>query len=206
MSLPRTVWRVAAALFLTAACGKEKEPAKGRVLVEDDKPAPAQTLGVLAVDFKCESVVAPETVEAAVGKPLETIDTSFTPPQGVAKPCQYGSSIPDQPEEWSWDLDCRERAMDDGARLMAEHGTKPGAKAVLVGRSGLDHSGVQLIFFDDDAPCYVRVNGPSEAGRLALARAIAEGLTRHNAPGKVSFIEVETGEMQPESGSSGEKK
>ena len=206
MSLPRTVWRVAAALLLTAACGKEKEPARGRVLVEDDKPAPARTLGVLAVDFKCESVVAPETVEAAVGKPLEPIDTAFTPPQGVAKPCQYGSAIPEQPEEWSWDLDCRERAMADGARLMAEHGTKPGAKAVLVGRTGLDHSGVQLIFFDDDAPCYVRVNGPGEAERLALARAIAEGLTRHNAPGKVSFVEVETGEMQPEKNASGEKK
>lgn len=205
MSLPRTVWRVAAALFLTAACGKEKEPAKGRVLVEDDKPPPAQTLGVLAVDFKCESVVTPETVEAAVGKPLEPMDSSFTPPQGVAKPCGYASAIPEQPEEWSWDLDCRERAMEDGARLMAEHGTKPGAKAVLVGRSGLDHSNVQLIFFDDDAPCYVRVNGPGEAERLALARAIADGLTRRNAPGKVSFVEVETGEMKPEPGPGGEK-
>lgn len=206
MSLPRTVLRVAAALFLVAACGREKETAKGRVLVEDDRPPPAQTLGVLAVDFKCDSVVAPETVEAAVGKPLEPIDSGFTPPQGVAKPCGYVSSIPEQPEEWSWDLDCRERAMEDGKRLMAEHGTKPGAKAVLVGRSGLDHSNVQLIFFDDDAPCYVRVNGPGEAERLALARAIADGLTRRNAPGRVSFVEVETGEMQPGSGASGEKK
>jgi hypothetical protein len=187
-----------ALVCLAAACGKEKEPAKGRILVEDDRPAPTQTLGVLAVDFKCESVIAPETVEAAVGKPLDPVDSGFTPPQGVAKPCHYVSAIPEQPEEWSWDIDCRERAMDDGARLMAEHATKPGAKAVLVGRSGLDHSSAQLIFFDDDAPCYVRVNGPGEAERLALARAIADGLNRRNAPGKVSFVEVKTDEMKPE--------
>ena len=213
MSVARTACRVAAALWLSAAaaCGKEKEPAKGRVLVEDDEPAPIQALGVLAVDYKCESVIAPETVEAAVGKPLDPVVSDFTPPQGVPKPCQYASAIPEQPEDWSWDLDCRERAMDDGARLMAEHATKPGAKAVLVGRSGLDHSGVQLIFFDDDAPCYVRVNGPGEAERLALARAIADGLTRRNAPGKVSFVEVKTGEMKtgdvpPEPDPDGEKK
>jgi len=202
MSARRTFCGLAGLLFwLAAGCGKEKEPAKGRVLVEDDKPAPTQAIGVLAVDFKCESVVSPETVEAAVGKPLEPVDSGFTPPQGVAKPCQYVSAIPEQPEDWSWDLDCRERAMKDGASLMAEHAQKPGAKAVLVGRSGLDHSNVQLIFFDDDAPCYVRVNGPGEAERLALARAIADGLTRRNAPGRVSFVEVKTGEMKPESGS-----
>lgn len=190
----------AAALVLPAACGKEQEEKKAPILVEDDKPAPAQAMGVLAVDFKCESVIAPETVEAAVGKPLEPFDSGFTPPQGVAKPCQYASAIPEQPEEWSWDIDCRERAMKDGASLMAEHGTKPGAKAVMVGRSGLDHSSAQLIFFDDDAPCYVRVNGPGEAERLSLARAIADGLNRRNAPGKVSFVEVTTGEMKAGSG------
>lgn len=211
MSVRRTVWGVAAALWLASSCSKDKEPAKGRVLVEDDEPAPIQALGVLAVDFKCESVVAPETVEAAVGKPLDPVDTNFTPPQGVPEPCQYASAIPEQPEDWSWDIDCRDRAANDGARLMAEHATKPGAKAVLVGRSGLDHSGVQLIFFDDDAPCYVRVNGPGEAERLALARAIADGLTRRNAPGKVSFVEVKTGEMKtgdvpPEPDPDGEKK
>ena len=190
----------AAALLLPAACGKEKEQKKAPLLVEDDKPAPAQAMGVLAVDFKCASVIAPETVEAAVGKPLDPSESGFTPPQGVAKPCLYASAIPEQPEEWSWDIDCRERAMKDGARLMAEHGTKPGAKAVMVGRSGLDHSSSQLIFFDDDAPCYVRVNGPGEAERLSLARAIADGLNRHNAPGKVSFVEVTTGEMKTGSG------
>ncbi len=205
------MWGIAAALWLASSCSKEKEPAKRRVLVEDDKPAPIQSLGVLAVDFKCESVIAPETVEAAVGKPLDPVVSDFTPPQGVAKPCQYASAIPEQPEDWSWDIDCRDRAANDGARLMAEHAAKPGAKAVLVGRSGLDHSGVQLIFFDDDAPCYVRVNGPGEAERLALARAIADGLTRRNAPGKVSFVEVKTGEMKtgdvpPEPDPDGEKK
>ena len=193
------------ALVVAAACGKEKEPAKARVLVEDDKEAPARAMGVLAVDFKCESVIAPEAVEAAVGKPLDPVDSGFTPPQGVAKPCLYASAIAEQPEEWSWDIDCRERAMKDGARLMAEHGTKPGARPVLVGRSGLDHSGAQLLFFDDDAPCYVRVNGPGEAERLALARAIADGLNRHNAPGKVSFVEVTTGEMTPGSDTTGDE-
>jgi hypothetical protein len=202
MRVARTAWPLAAALSLAVGCSKDKEPAKGRVLVEDDKPAPVQAIGVLAVDFKCESVVSTEAVEAAVGKPLDAVDSGFTPPQGVAKPCGYVSAIPEQPEEWSWDLDCRERAMDDGARLMAEHASKPGAKAVLVGRSGLDHSGVQLIFFDDDAPCYVRVNGPGEAERLALARAIADGLTRRNAPGKVSYVEVKTGDMKPDTGGS----
>jgi hypothetical protein len=194
----RATRSISALAFLAAACGGDKERPKGDLLVEDDRPAPVQVIGVSPTEFKCETVVPLDAVEAAIGRPLEEVQSGFTPAQGLPKPCHYASAIPEQPGEWSFDIDCRERAMTDFNALMAEHATKEGAKAILLGRSGLDHSGFQLLFADDDAPCYVRVNGPGEAERLALGRAVADGLSRRNAPGKVSYVEVTTDQMQPE--------
>jgi hypothetical protein len=53
---------------------------------------------------------------------------------------------------------------------------------VEVGQKAVDHHGQGLLFIDDDAPCYVRVVGPDQAGRLALAQLIAKSLTYQNAP------------------------
>ena len=189
----------AAALLAGGAtgCGKDDDGPKAELLVEDDRRAPVQVLGVSPKDFKCESVAPIDAVEAAIGRPVEYVEPhGFSPPEGVPKPCHYVSALPDQPGEWSFDLDCRERAIADGERLMTRYATEAGSMPVRVGSSGIDHSGSQILFFDDDAPCYARVNGPGAAERLALARVVAEGLTRRNAPGKVSFVEVTTGEMK----------
>ncbi|HLU68835.1 MAG TPA: hypothetical protein VKZ63_21285 [Kofleriaceae bacterium] len=201
---PATVAALAA-LALGSACSKEDKAPAPELLVEDDRTAPVQVLGVSPVDFTCDSIAPLEAVEAAIGRPLELVDAAgFSPPEGVPKPCNYVSALPDMPGEWSFDLDCRERAIGDGERLMAQYATDPEAsgKPIQVGRSGIDHHDSQILFFDDDAPCYVRVNGPGAAERLALARLIADSLNRRNAPGKVSFVEVTTGEMQPGTGAS----
>src|SRR5688572_32738099 len=99
---------VLVAVLALVACGREKKGSKGDLLVEDDRPAPVQVIGISPADFKCELVVPVEAVEAAVGRPLDPIDSGFTPPHGVPKPCHYVSSIPEQPGEWSFDIDCRE--------------------------------------------------------------------------------------------------
>jgi len=56
------------------------------------------------------------------------------------------------------------------------------SKVVAVGARGLDHNGQGILFLDDDAPCYVRVVGPDQDRRLALAQLIATNLTFANAP------------------------
>jgi hypothetical protein len=56
------------------------------------------------------------------------------------------------------------------------------AREVEVGARGLDHHGQGLLFVDDDAPCYVRINGPDADRRLALARHLATALTPRTAP------------------------
>jgi hypothetical protein len=53
---------------------------------------------------------------------------------------------------------------------------------VAVGARALDHHGQGLLFIDDDAPCYVRVVGPSAERRLALAQHVAQKLTLATAP------------------------
>jgi hypothetical protein len=83
---------------------------------------------------------------------------------------------------WSYDIDCRDRALRDAESLMARYQDAPGATEVEVGRRGLDHNNAALLFIDDDAPCYVRVLGPDAEQRLALARLVAAGLTPKNAP------------------------
>ncbi len=182
--MARALSLVLSALLGSACAG---EPDRSTLLVEDETAAPVQLIGVSPLDFRCDLVVNLQSVAGALGRPVEMEASGFTPPAGVPKPCQYVSTAADRPGLWSFDLDCRERALDTGAQLMAEFAVDPGARPVLVGRSGIDHHGVQLLFVDDDAPCYVRVMGPGEAERLALARLVADGLVRSNAPGRVVF-------------------
>ena len=186
------------AIAVTSACSEGKKKRKGDLLVEDDRRAPVATIGVSPLDFECDSVAKLEAIEAIVGRPIEQVASGFAPPAGVPKPCHYVSTVEQEPGEWSFDIDCRERAIDDGNRLMTQYATEAGSVPVRVGRSGIDHHNVQLLFFDDDAPCYVRVNAAKEEERLALAQLIADGLTRRNAPGKVSFVEVTTSDMKVE--------
>ena len=53
---------------------------------------------------------------------------------------------------------------------------------VAVGARALDHHGQGLLFIDDDAPCYVRVVGPTAERRLAVAKHVAQHLTLATAP------------------------
>ncbi len=55
-------------------------------------------------------------------------------------------------------------------------------KRVEVGKRGLDHHGQAILFVDDDAPCFVRVRGPTPENRLKMARLIAKQLTPKTAP------------------------
>ena len=178
-----------AGLGLAAAgCKGHDDPAPGQMLVNDDRPAPAHVLGVSPLDFRCAMVAPLDQVSAALGVPIEKVAAGFAPPAGTPPACTYRSTAADRPGGWSFDIDCRDHALDQGARLMAGFATDPSAKPVRVGHSGLDHHGVQLLFIDDDAPCYVRVIGPGEAQRLALARLIADRLDARTAPGRITFI------------------
>ena len=183
--------RLLLALALVAACSGRRTAGKGTRLAEDDSPASIQVIGVSPLDFRCDLVVNTQEVAEAVGAPVEPFEGGFNPAAGTPKPCHYRSTAADHPGEWSFDMDCRDHALATGDQLMAQFATEPNANArpVLVGRTGLDHSGVQLLFVDDDTPCYVRVMGKGEAERLALARLVADGLVRTNAPGRVTFRE-----------------
>lgn len=183
----RALFALLAAGALTAACSGKRAANKGARLAEDDNPAPIQVIGVSPMDFRCDLVVNVQAVAGAVGTPVETFESGFSPPTGVPKPCHYASTAADRPGEWSFDLDCREHALDTGGQLMAQYAADPSARPVMVGKSGIDHHGIQLLFVDDDTPCYVRIMGKGEAERLALARLVAEGLVRTNAPGRILF-------------------
>lgn len=67
----------------------------------------------------------------------------------------------------------------DAAIVLVQPGT---SMTVDVGAKALDHNDQGLLFIDDDAPCYVRVIGPSADRRLALAKQVAKNLTFMNAP------------------------
>lgn len=114
------------------------------------------------------------------------------------------------PEAWSFDFDCRDnykatadalflqyreinKSRIDAYNTAADAGIPPNdanlvyhqpgaAFDVDVGAKGLDHNDQSILFIDDDAPCYVRVNGPDPVRRLALAKLVAKNLTYVNAP------------------------
>lgn len=203
--------------------------------------AESSTVGIEPALFQCSTVAPLDQVASVLAGEVAEVATHFEPPHGVPRPCAYTRRFGEKQESWSFDMDCRPKALENAAKLMDQYRTqaaqvveaaaaakkaeadrprkpekksgKPARKAdkadkaraddpsaesppepatpiaanaetkeVSVGRSALDHHGQALIFIDDDAPCYVRINGPGEAGRLGLAELIAERLGPENAP------------------------
>jgi hypothetical protein len=121
-----------------------------------------------------------------------------------------GSAAPPAEQSWTFDIDCRPSAKNTADRLFAQYTktskdlvdqynaasaagtletrdggtiTAPeGSRVVDVGASGLDHHGQGLVFWDNDAPCYVRVVGGNGEQRLAVAKYLADKLTLETAP------------------------
>jgi hypothetical protein len=90
---------------------------------------------------------------------------------------------------FSFDLDCRDSARQVAADLMKQYTANAGdagVEKVAIGKRGLDHHGVALIFIDDDTPCHVRVLGPDAEIRKALGGLVAKRLTKKTAPMRLS--------------------
>jgi hypothetical protein len=174
-------------LCALAACEREATTAaRGRVLVEDERPAPIEVVGVSALDFRCDSVAPADAVTTALGA-VTAVEAQMSPPPGVPRTCAYQSTDPARAGLWSFDIDCREGALAAGEALMVELASKEGAQPIRIGRSGIDAAGSVLLFVDDDAPCYVRVLGPDAERRAALARIVSERPEPRTAPGKVRY-------------------
>lgn len=183
---------------LLVACRQESAPASRQAPDE-----PVVLVGVDARDFRCESLLSLAQAGELLGGRARKLESAAPTPIGVPSPCAYlieaqagGSAV-----GWTFDLDCRDGMDARAEALFAQYqrtsaeiaerlategsGTAPGAvsaREVQVGARALDHHGQGLLFVDDDAPCYVRVVGPTPEGRLALATHLARVLTPATAP------------------------
>lgn len=183
------------------ACRQESAPAPRQA-----PEAPIVLVGVDARDFRCDSLLSLDQAGELLGGRARQLESAAPTPIGVPSPCAY--LIEPQAEGsaaagWTFDLDCRDgmdaraealfaqyqRTSAEVAEQVAAEGSgqrsAPGeitAREVQVGARALDHHGQGLLFVDDDAPCYVRVVGPTAAGRLALATHLARVLTPATAP------------------------
>ncbi|HET6612086.1 MAG TPA: hypothetical protein VFG83_08865 [Kofleriaceae bacterium] len=177
------------AIAVAACSGDDAEPAK--LLASDPAPEILPT-GVPPQSFACESVTPKADLARIAGVAEAAISrqpSPFSPPAGVASPCYYAIGAPQANDAGavsqrllSFDIDCRPRALSDAAELMATYAAQPEAAAVRIGKSGLDHSRTQILFIDDNAPCYVRVTTPDQPLRTGVARLIAKNLTAATAP------------------------
>jgi hypothetical protein len=195
----------AVAAIAAAGCDSRKTTA-----ADPTDNGPAVTLwGVDPTDWTCDLVATPAVMAETLGGPTRGIDSPMATAPGTPRPCTFvfeGTS----PEAWSFDLDCRANALKTAETLFSEyaaqnvaiieafdaqtggkvvkddagveHGAVEAPREVAVGKKGLDHHGMQILFVDDDAPCYVRVSGPDADRRLAVAQLVARNLTAKNAP------------------------
>ncbi len=88
-------------------------------------------------------------------------------------------------EPYSFDIDCRAEYERQARQLMEQYrqtAGDAGAEEVAIGREGLDHHGVALIFLDADTPCYVRVRGVNAQHRQTWAKMLETRLTPETAP------------------------
>ncbi len=100
---------VAALVVLGSACSsaEDKKPAS-----EQPVEGPARTLlGVEPEKFQCDSVASIADLGAVLGGEARAIDSAFSPPRGVPKPCNYvvsrGAGDAGTQEAWTFDVDCR---------------------------------------------------------------------------------------------------
>lgn len=165
------------------ACGSKGSSGKK----EEEEPRTTRLVGIDPLVYKCENLFTAEDVAEALGDTVVAAEVAFEPPPGTAPPCHYLRTFDASQEPWSFDMDCRKNALDTAAKLFEQYQgtaakTDAGVSDVEVGRQAVDHHGQAILFIDDDAPCYVRVHGPTAEGRLSLARLIAGKLTLANAP------------------------
>ena len=198
-----------ATLALAAASGcAEKKKADGEP--EGAGAGDIKLWGIDPTDWTCDQIATPATMSEVLGGPTRAVDSPMGTAAGTPKPCTFVFEGGPSPEAWSFDLDCRPRALETAEKLFADYAAQnlayieafdaqTGGKVVktdagvelksvappvdvAVGKKGLDHHGMQVLFIDDDAPCYVRVSGPDAARRLAVAELVARKLTAQNAP------------------------
>ena len=133
------------------------------------------------VPSPCNYVVDGAADDAGVSQQAWTFDIDCRPDmqkRADALFAQYTSNSADLVEQYNGISDAGLPPDHDAAPIHAPTGASP----VAVGARGLDHHGQGLLFIDDDAPCYVRVVGPSAERRLALAQHLAKTLTPATAP------------------------
>jgi len=172
---------------MMAGCAEKRAPER-KVLVGGNRESDAVITGVLPEAFQCESVAPADELKAIIGK-HRPIDSAFDTPAGLPAPCNYLAASGDDAggQQWSFDLDCRANALDDGNALMVQYSSGADAKAVHVGSSGLDYKDSALLFIDDDAPCYGRVLGPTADGRKQLAQLVSVRLNERTAPTSLRY-------------------
>lgn len=191
-----TLAALGAALGASLGLGGCKEEAKEKpapkVLAADDQTVP-EAIGVYPSEFKCESIAPLPAVIEAVGETVTLRKQQFEPQFGTPGACEYHGEEKKPPEgvdagvypSWSFDIDCRTLGLQSGERLMATYAKDESSRPIRVGKSGIDHRDTVLLFIDDDSPCSVRILGPGQETRAALARLVAKNLTAQNAPSKV---------------------
>ena len=203
------MWLGVFAMYATS-CSEPRDHTGGNVSNRSptsaiDRAAGQSIIGTEPELFRCSDVAPTDEIAALLGGKVASVETHSEPPPGVPRPCTYVRTVEQTTEPWSFDIDCRATALDTARSLMRQYQASSDrsasaaqtrqtkqpdnrdsasvtTRAVEVGRVALDHHGQSLLFVDDDAPCYVRVNGPSAEGRLGLARMIARKLTPKSAP------------------------
>lgn len=200
--------RAVCACTLAVAIGCDAKPPPAKAPPADELPA-VTMWGIDPAAWTCDLIAPLEQLAVALGVAPRAIDSPMGTAPGTPRPCTYVAERA-APEAWSIDLDCRPTALRTGAALFTEYAAAnreqiaafdaaTGGKVVVddagveqhavapprevaVGKQGLDHHGLQVLFIDDDAPCYVRVSGPDPDRRLAVAQLVAKNLTVVNAP------------------------
>ena len=199
---------LAALGLVTAGCGGGEGSDKPTT---SNPSGPVNKLvGVYPDKFQCASIATAAQIGTLLGGTARSLDNMMAVPRGVPQPCNFQVDVAGAPEAWTFDIDCRDDAKKMADRLFAQYlkqnaesldqyaimmdaGYRSPADAapsrapseaheVPVGARGLDHNGQGLLFWDDDAPCYVRVVGPSPERRLLVGQHVAKALTLANAP------------------------
>ncbi len=156
------------ALVPLAACANDKSTS-GSSSGQPAGRADPVLLGVPAERWTCDAIAPAAELDAALGATARPIDSPFTPPRGVPRPCSYqiggGGGDAGAGEAWTFDVDCRQD-YDKRAEILFAQYAKTSAE--LVDRYALEVGDKPQV---TDAGVTLKAPGAAhevEVGRRAL--------------------------------------
>jgi hypothetical protein len=101
--------------------GCEQLASKSGTPAASTKEPAATLVGIWPKEWTCDRIATAAEIGGLLGGTAREIDSPVSPPDGVARPCNYLVELATGPESWTFDVDCRDSYRAKADALFAQY-------------------------------------------------------------------------------------